>query len=454
MFVRVSAPTGGARKVFGLLPFSMASWADVVSAGQQSEGSDKISEDEIATAMGLISNGVVSLAEEVDPSLVSHWQFGLVGRFKSQAQPLDYVRRALSYYFGRTRRFELLPAPEGSFLIILESEDAMDWALNNGPWPIGGSILFLESWSADFDFSSEVRSLVPTWLFFPNLPKRLFTRNSLIALASLAGRPLLLDSASTSPASSCSARVRILCDLASPLPDGASVEVKGFSFRQNFKYGNLPKSCPLCGVLGHSPAVCNSKVTPASGPSSSIPPLFRGRSKSRRRRRAARGQDFEIQASEIHKDNCPEAEPYGELVVEIAGDSSPLKVQDCSEAERECVEEAAVLSHQNETAVFEESVVRSSVQEAVGKPSPVIPLEMDSAGECVEEKTKSRVGAKTPKIQLLKGLSNSLIGKKAKEVSVSYAVSEEVLLDKALLAGAKEGSKPVRKKGGKSLITP
>lgn len=308
----------------------MASWADVVASGHPGVGADKISEEEISGAKTLISNGVISLAEEVDPSLLEHWKFGLVGRFKAKTQPLEFVRRALSFYLGRARSFELLPAPGGSFLIILETEAAMDWTLSNGPWPIGGNILFLEPWVAGFDFSSEVRSLVPTWVYFPHLPKRLFSRSSLIALASIAGRPLLLDPSSSNPSSSLCARVRVLCDLASPLPDGISVEVKGFSFWQAFRFGSLPKSCSLCGLMGHSPVVCPLHEKPAHAPNVAVIPPSRGRSISRRRKRINHKRIPE--SSEMGALKESETVPEAELVVDLVGDVSPQRTVLSSEA--------------------------------------------------------------------------------------------------------------------------
>lgn len=423
----------------------MASWAAVVAFGQQGDLVDKVSEEELSVAKTLISNGVVSLAEEVDPSLLEHWQFGLVGRFKMKAQPLEFVRRALAYYFGRARRFEILPAPEGSFLIILESEDAMDWALSNGPWPVGGSILFLEPWKADFDFSSEVRSLVPTWLYLPNLPKRLFSRSSLIALASLAGRPLLLDSISSNPANSSCARVKVLCDLSSPLPDGASVEVKGFSLWQSFRYGILPKSCSRCGLMGHSPAVCTMIANPAPAANSSGLPLNRGRSKSRRRRRATHKRSMESPVIPTQKDpSIPETELEAELVVEITGEVSPQRITVSSNPKDSQLHsqgaepaEAEAATDQAQPDQYAENRVSSSVkihQKAVS-------LEEDPEGMA-----KASLISKTSKY-------SATTGSRTKEGAASASISEDAFLEKVLSMGAKEGLKPVRKKGGKAQVS-
>lgn len=422
----------------------MTSWAAIVASGQQGDEVDKVSEEELSAAKTLISNGVVSLAEEVDPSLLEHWQFGLVGRFKLKAQPLEFVRRALAFFFGRARSFEILPAPEGSFLIIMQSKDAMDWALSNGPWPVGGCILFLEPWCAGFDFSSEVRSLVPTWLYLPNLPKRLFSRAALIALASLAGRPLLLDSSSYNPANSLCARVKILCDLSSPLPDGASVEVKGFSLWQSFRFGMLPKSCSRCGMLGHSPTVCSLVAKPTPAANSSDIPLDRGRSKSRRRRRITRKHNLEPPVLPSQKvSSTPENELEAELVIEITGDVSPQQL--------------TVPATPNESQLLSQGVVSAGAEATLKQSQPVQDVENQISSMAkihrkdVPVEEDPEVLAKAPlNSKTLKHYAAA--GNKIKE-GASSSFSEEVFLDKVFLSGAKEGLKPVKKKGGRTQVS-
>lgn len=150
----------------------------------------------------------------------------------------------------------------------------MAWALNNGPWSIGGRILFLECWSKNYDFSSNVSTLVLVWLYLPELPKKLFSRKAVIALASRVGTPLVVDMASLETNSSLCARVKVLCDLAALMLGGFQVEVNGFFIWQRFRYGSFLKPCSTCELLGHADSICAAKQP---GPTS----WNRGHSKSR-----------------------------------------------------------------------------------------------------------------------------------------------------------------------------
>lgn len=260
----------------------MASWASVVAGGQgvgavAGVGVDSISEEELAEAQLLVRDDHLEIDEESSVGCFSRWKFGLVGRFVSGSQPISVIKAALNYYWGRLRNFEILQAREGAWLILFDSESDLVWALSNGPWAISGHILFLERWTPCFDFSSEVKTKVPVWLMLPDLPKSLMSRSVVIALAARVGDPLHLDSASLAAGSSRSARVKVLCDLASPLLAGSRIVVNGFCFWQRFQYGGFTKPCSSCGLIGHSHLVCSKMRFDAP----------RGRSRSRRERRSS-----------------------------------------------------------------------------------------------------------------------------------------------------------------------
>lgn len=269
----------------------MVSWAKVVADGSVAVadgGADSISQDDLAEAQLLVRGDHLEINEDSGLGCLSRWSFGLVGRFVSGFQPISVIKAALNYYWGRLRSFEILQAREGAWLILFESESDLAWALHNGPWAISGHILFLERWTPNFDFSSEVKTKVPVWLLLPDLPKSLLSRSVVIALAARVGDPILLDSASLAIGSSRCARVKVLCDLAAPLLAGSRIVVNGFSFWQRFQFGGFTKPCASCGLIGHSHLVCSKLRSEAQ----------RGRSRSRRQRRSsAKGDKLQREPS-------------------------------------------------------------------------------------------------------------------------------------------------------------
>lgn len=164
--------------------------------------------------------------------------------------------------------------------------------------------MFLERWCTDLDFDSEVKTLVPVWLYLPDLPKRVFSRRAIVAMAKHIGTPLLADTSSLALDSSLCARVKVLCDMASPIADGIQVEVNGFQFWQRF---HLPRPCAKCKLLGHSALACASS-NPIQGPNQG-PRRSRGRSRSRRFPAAspdqgatARGPDLTAESNKANSD--------------------------------------------------------------------------------------------------------------------------------------------------------
>lgn len=235
-----------------------------------------LSEEEILVASALVKGDQLEISEETYPDCFQRWKFGLVGRFIKGRLPIATIRTALSFYWGRLRSFDILQANENAWLILFDSEENMMWALHNGPWAVCGRILFLEKWTANFNFDSEVQTRVPVWLHLPDLPKSLLSRKAIIALASMAGEPIGLDPASLRIESSKTARVKIWCDLASPLLQGSRIVINGFTVWQRFQFGGFIRPCNNCGIIGHAPSICPDIV----------PERPRGRSSIRRRRRS------------------------------------------------------------------------------------------------------------------------------------------------------------------------
>lgn len=84
----------------------------------------------------LVRDDHLLISEDSNSDCFTRWKFGLIGRFSSGSQSLPVIKSALSYYWGRQRRFEILQANENAWLILLETEADLLWAMHNGPCPI------------------------------------------------------------------------------------------------------------------------------------------------------------------------------------------------------------------------------------------------------------------------------------------------------------------------------
>jgi hypothetical protein len=130
--------------------------------------------------------------------------------------------------------------------------------LENSPWNIKGSPLFLKEWSSsdsikDIDFSTGA-----IWVQVHNLPLEMITPENAVSIGSSLGELLEVDNADNQkPLRKSYLRLRVLIKLQCPL-------IPGFTYHRppkapvwvQYRYERLSEYCYFCGRLGHPSYEC------------------------------------------------------------------------------------------------------------------------------------------------------------------------------------------------------
>jgi hypothetical protein len=130
--------------------------------------------------------------------------------------------------------------------------------LENSPWNINGSPLFLKEWSLsdsikDIDFSTGA-----FWVQVHDLPLEMITSENAVSIGSSLGEFLEMDNADNQkPSRKSFLRLRVLINLHHPL-------IPGFTYHRppkaptwvQYKYERLSDYCYFCGRLGHLSYAC------------------------------------------------------------------------------------------------------------------------------------------------------------------------------------------------------
>ncbi|KAG5570996.1 hypothetical protein H5410_060762 [Solanum commersonii] len=100
------------------------------------------------------------------------------------------------------------------------------------------------------------------WISFPNLPPKLFAKQSLLLIASVVGKPIAIDKATQDKSRPSIARVKVELDLLANFPHRMRIQYvdqkigKSVEQFQKFVYDNMPFYCNFCKHQGHNKSEC------------------------------------------------------------------------------------------------------------------------------------------------------------------------------------------------------
>lgn len=178
----------------------------------------------------------------------------LEGRlYKGTKSSIGFVHRALKFYW-QWQAFldlEVIPLEDNVYLLKFGCEDDLRRALADGPWVVGGQVLFLREWEPSRCATDEKFGEMPVWVRLPSFPLCLWNRRNLIT-GSLA-TPLCLDHVTHHKLKLHYARIRISIDLDAPLPKGSWLNFGDFG---SHHFEHVPSPCTSCGRIGHEASSC------------------------------------------------------------------------------------------------------------------------------------------------------------------------------------------------------
>lgn len=157
---------------------------------------------------------------------------------------------------------------KGFFFFKSQSEKGLNDVLEGGPWMIRKSPLFLNKWSTNVNVSKEDHICVPVWVKLHDVPISGFTEDGLSVIASRVGKPMLLDSYTSSMCVSAWGRpsyartmievsaendLKVKVIIATPSLDDAGGYTKDVV---RVEYEWKPPRCTKCKTFGHSDTAC------------------------------------------------------------------------------------------------------------------------------------------------------------------------------------------------------
>nr|TKS06709.1 hypothetical protein D5086_0000120500 [Populus alba] len=185
------------------------------------------------------------------------WRFSLIGFIAGKFPSYTSISTFVTNSWKCPVNFSMHDS--GWLIFTFNSELDMLTILNGGPYHVFGRLMILKIMPEFFDFDTSDMVKMPIWIRFPNLPLQCWSPLCLSKLASVIGKPLCLDTPTSSMTRLSYARVLVETDLLAELSNLISISLpNGVTMSQKVQYESLPRFCKKCRSLGHNTLACIS----------------------------------------------------------------------------------------------------------------------------------------------------------------------------------------------------
>ncbi|XP_028551527.1 uncharacterized protein LOC110100832 [Dendrobium catenatum] len=157
-------------------------------------------------------------------------------------------------------QFHFTTLGKGWFLCSFSSVQMSEEVLAGGPWFVNEHIIGMEKWTPEFSTNSNKGLSSPIWIRMHQLPLQCWDEKNIACIASMIGKPLMLDGNMFQWGRREFARVCVRISLDKPLPLGVWVDSISGRFFQPVKYEKVSNLCYGCGKIGHMENDCELKV--------------------------------------------------------------------------------------------------------------------------------------------------------------------------------------------------
>lgn len=157
-----------------------------------------------------------------------------------------------------THRCKVYLCAKGYFIVLFNHTEYYEKALEEGPWFMGTSCLFLTPWFPDFDPASAVITKAPVWIRLPNIPIHLWRTEVYRKIGNTLGCFLMGDYAREQQGLYTYARVCVELDLSKGLPEQINLKINDSVWTQILDYENTAFRCRHCHLTGHLQNSCPS----------------------------------------------------------------------------------------------------------------------------------------------------------------------------------------------------
>ncbi|XP_071718553.1 uncharacterized protein [Rutidosis leptorrhynchoides] len=160
---------------------------------------------------------------------------------------------------------------KGFFFFKFSSKEGMMQVIQEGPWMIRTIPIILNVWSPNVSLTKEDLKKVPVWVKLHDVPLAGFTESGLSAIASKIGRPMMLDSYTSTMCVEAWGRpnfARAMVEVSATNDLKESVKVGTPNLENSnvtmdvvwVEYDWKPPRCSCCKVFGHKDNQCPKVV--------------------------------------------------------------------------------------------------------------------------------------------------------------------------------------------------
>ncbi|KAL0439834.1 UNVERIFIED_CONTAM: hypothetical protein Slati_2466400 [Sesamum latifolium] len=156
---------------------------------------------------------------------------------------------------------EVTATSNGFFFFRFKTAAAMEEVIEGGPWMFQGQPIVLQKWEPGMVLWKLKHTQVPVWIKLTHLPVELWTTDGLSTVAGGIGKSLYPDAITCACTRLDFARVCIMLDISSTLPNHIVIMVpkedgSESACKVDVEYEWLPPKCTTCMSLGHATWLC------------------------------------------------------------------------------------------------------------------------------------------------------------------------------------------------------
>lgn len=305
------------------------SWRDVAKGSRQLQKKGTSFTLPSGEACVKIPNSVIEKNQKA-------WECFVLGQFYHDPPSQGTIHKIVNGIWSRYYNDILVSKMEGNaFLFRIPNHSTRNRVLTQRLWQIEGQTMFVAKWQPGVVPTKPELTSAPIWLELRNVPLQFFNEDALERIAGMVGQPKLLHPSTANKTNLEVAKVLILIDPRSPLPEAVNAQFdSGDVVRIGVSSPWMPPVCDHCKEIGHSIKKC--KLAPilcldcksSSHSSENCPKRVQNTPKSEGSRRLKAKEKLEKQKH--NKQQQPNKHKKVMAYVEVIKPRVPLPEQDAN----------------------------------------------------------------------------------------------------------------------------
>ncbi|KAL0913285.1 hypothetical protein M5K25_016733 [Dendrobium thyrsiflorum] len=217
-----------------------------VEALSGSSSDNRFPDVKISSFRGLPS---LWISEQEIRALAAPFQFALVGFFPFKRPSLDSIR---IFFFNLKLNGEVSVTLLDPSHVLIKLENDLDYCrvFCHRSYLVYNCYMKLIKWSPLLDVGVE-SPVIPIWVSFPQLRPHLYSPRILYGLASIFGKPLKIDTATSVGSRPSVARVLVEIDITKTYPGKVWLGPDNLGYVQQVTMEEFPSFCASCKCIGH-----------------------------------------------------------------------------------------------------------------------------------------------------------------------------------------------------------